>query len=287
MASMPQRGLLNTELSTEALWDIEDVEESSELLGPREAREAFCHAGLRRRFTVSLGRLGGLLSGAALAGVLVICLLRQGGGLGFSGTRDVGAKVGLSSEYSGLGSFLGIERPERANLTDAPEENLHDGNVCSDDEELFEELCYKQCRLLTDGEYPERTSSWSCWKGGASSKIFDEKVGSKIPYPCKDYDVAGDSMGNGCPHSPGACLEDEEIYLDVCYKKCSLLTNGAYPYRVAISTCCKEKGFGCLGFWNSMTDQDFSVGGGKGDGDKSTPSGMHSPLKELTEEATA
>jgi len=280
MAGRPLPGLLNTELSTEALWDVEDVEESSELLGPRGDLET---SGRARRFAISAGRLGALLSGAALAGVMVICLLRQVGDPSFAVSDHVGEKVSLSSSNSRLGVFLGLEEPERANITQSPAENMHDGNVCADDEELFGGLCYKQCSVLTGGVYPERTSSWSCWKGGDSSKIFDVKVGSKIPMPCEDYDVAGDSMGGGCPHSPGACLKDEEIFLNVCYKQCTILTNGAYPYRVAAATCCKEKGFSCLGFWNSKTDQDFRVGGGKGDGDERTPAGMHSPLESLTE----
>ena len=28
-----------------------------------------------------------------------------------------------------------------------------------------------------------------------------------------------------CPHTPGACLKDEELYLGTCFKQCSILTN--------------------------------------------------------------
>ena len=31
-------------------------------------------------------------------------------------------------------------------------EDLLDGNVCADDEELLGDLCYKKCSLLTHGE---------------------------------------------------------------------------------------------------------------------------------------
>merc|ERR1719499_2471133 len=47
----------------------------------------------------------------------------------------------------------------------APKENLKDGNVCDDKEELYGGLCYKKCSLLTQGEAPIRTSSWTCCDG--------------------------------------------------------------------------------------------------------------------------
>jgi len=265
--------------ATAALWDIEDMEDGSELelLGPRRASaEGF---GRARRLAALGARTGGLLCLLVVAGTVAICFARPGAGsLGHTRAAKVEAKVGLSSA---LGSFLGLEHSERADVKHAPSGNLHDGNVCREDEELFEGLCYKQCRLLTGGLYPVRTSSWSCWAGGNTSMIWKEKVGSKIPIPCHDFDVAGDSMGGGCPHSPGSCLENEEIHLNVCYKKCSILTKGEYPHRVAAATCCKERGIGCL--WKSITRPGFRVGGGKKSSNSSTPAGMHLPMKRLTE----
>merc|ERR1740138_2009103 len=101
---------------------------------------------------------------------------------------------------------------------------------------------------------------------------------------CHGFDVSGDVEGKGCPHSPGTCLEDEEFSLGMCYKKCSILTEGKYNYRVAAATCCEGEGLNCLEhFWHSKTSKSFATGGGSGDGDESTPGHPHLPLKALTE----
>lgn len=42
--------------------------------------------------------------------------------------------------------------------------------------------------------------------------------------PCKGLDVAGNQDWAGmCPHFPGACVENDEFSLGVCYKECALL----------------------------------------------------------------
>lgn len=161
----------------------------------------------------------------------------------------------------------------------APKEDLFDGNVCEDDEEVFGELCYKKCSLLTDGTHPIRTSPMSCCISHPclySNQLF------KVAF-CGGLAESGDLTGNGCPHAPGACLLDEEMSLGRCYKKCALLTDKAYPYRVAAGTCCKVKGAGCINLFNTKTSDDFNVGGGMGDGDPATPRDAHFPLKDLTE----
>jgi len=164
-----------------------------------------------------------------------------------------------------------------------PLEVMDDGNVCADTEEFYGGLCYKRCALLTGGEASIRTSSWTCcrqhpcvpWKQVGS-------LGSKIL--CNGFDISGDG---GCPHKPGACLLDEELYMGVCYKRCSLLTQGQYPHRTAAATCCKTTGLACLYAGNDRTNRDFDVGGGAGDGDASTPAEPHPPLQSLTEGDTA
>lgn len=161
-----------------------------------------------------------------------------------------------------------------------PVENLHDGNVCEDDEELFENLCYKKCALLTANQFCIRTSPFSCCASHPCG-FSNQKVMMRTP--CNGYDISGDTIGGGCPHQPGACLEDEELNLGICYKKCSLLTNGQYPHRVAAATCCKSQGLFCLNIFLDKTEADFAVGGGKGDGDASTPGNPHYPLTALTE----
>mmetsp|Transcript_75060 Transcript_75060/g.174064 ORF Transcript_75060/g.174064 Transcript_75060/m.174064 type:complete len:300 (+) Transcript_75060:67-966(+) len=276
--------LLDLERSTAALWDVneESSEESSELLSASSS--AWPHrSGAKSPWQTRGLRAGGLFCAFVVAGTLAMYASWPAESSTPVRTSDVGAEQVVLS--SNIGAFLDLEKAGEGGALEAnaPVTSLHDGNVCADDEEEFEGLCYKQCRLLTSGAYPVRTSSWSCYPGGNSSKIFNEKVGSKIPIPCRDFDVAGDSMGGGCPHSPGACLKDEEIFLDICYKKCSILTEGKFPHRVAAATCCKQEGIACFGFWNSQTKQEFEVGSGAGDHNGATTGQMHAPLEALTE----
>lgn len=164
----------------------------------------------------------------------------------------------------------------------APPENRHDGNVCETGEELFKGLCYKTCSLLTSGEYPLRTTPFSCCSQHPCN-LKNQKFELGL---CGGFDVAGDEAGGGCPHPPGACLENEELSLGVCYKKCGILTNNEFPYRLAAATCCKVQGLGCLDFTKTRTSKAFDVGGGEGDGDWATPASPHAPLKELTEDVS-
>lgn len=159
-----------------------------------------------------------------------------------------------------------------------PGELRHDGNPCEDNEEPHAGLCYKKCELLSDGQYPVRCSAFTC-AGSHPCTLENQHFASEIPG--EGYDVNG--LG-GWPHAPGACLTDEELFLGVCYKKCSLLTHGTFNHRTAAATCCKEEGWGCLDFLEKdWTNAAFDVGGGAGDHDKSTPGLFHVPIKNLTE----
>mmetsp|Transcript_58011 Transcript_58011/g.188789 ORF Transcript_58011/g.188789 Transcript_58011/m.188789 type:complete len:575 (+) Transcript_58011:89-1813(+) len=162
-----------------------------------------------------------------------------------------------------------------------PSEHMHDGNVCDDREEYFGGLCYAKCSALTHGQAPIRTSSWTCCKS-EPCRIWNSRgsIGGRLL--CNGFDVSGEGA---CPHKPGACLTDEELYLGVCYKKCRVLTNGAFPYRFAAATCCKVEGWGCLNSRNDEMSAAFDVGGGGGDHDASTPGFAHAPQQRLTEGA--
>jgi len=163
-----------------------------------------------------------------------------------------------------------------------PLEIMDDGNPCADSEELYGGLCYKRCALLTGGQASIRTSSWTCceqhpcypWNQHGS-------LGTRLL--CNGFDISADGS---CPHKPGVCLLDEELYMGICYKKCSLLTEGAFPHRTAAATCCKTAGIGCLNFGNDRTSKNFDVGGGAGDHDPSTPAKPHPPMLSLTEGAS-
>jgi len=152
----------------------------------------------------------------------------------------------------------GSAAPEPS-LTDLSED-LHDGNVCKRDEELHFGLCYRKCSLLTGGMDPIRTSPWTCCHEKPCT--INQKLDIGFQVACTGFAVAGD--GSSCPHLPGACLPSEELLLGVCYKKCRLLTNQAYPHRVAPATCCKSSGLSCMLFpWRRYTSAEFASGGGR------------------------
>jgi len=95
-------------------------------------------------------------------------------------------------------------------------------NLCEEDEELHIHLCYKRCDLLTDGEYPYRTTAWSCCKEKRCD--FLNQKGQKVDLrPCLGLDVAGDSRtpdgaGKRCPFAVGKCNEDEVQHHGLCVK---------------------------------------------------------------------
>jgi len=221
----------------------------------------------------------------------VLSLTRGGHAVG---TKHLGSQVNLNdASLDFYGSALGLTRETTdqesmpgiaAGATDsgddsssfAPSENLHDGNPCDDSEELLGKLCYRKCSLLAPG-YPKRTSAWTCCQEPCTWNGWTHDFGV-----CSGYSVAGPD-GTSCPHKPGVCLDNEEMHLGRCFEKCSILTNGEFPHRVAAATCCKADGVMCFNPFNDRTRPDFAVGGGHHDGDPSTPSSMHDPLKSLTE----
>jgi len=113
---------------------------------------------------------------------------------------------------------------------------------------------------LTGGMDPIRTSPWTCCSKEPCT--INQKLDIGLQVACTGFAVAGD--GSSCPHLPGACLPSEELLLGVCYKKCRLLTNHAYPHRVAAATCCKSSGLSCMLFpWYRYTSAEFASGGGR------------------------
>jgi len=189
-----------------------------------------------------------------------------------------------STAASTASTFSGVAQGVTNTLHKAtvkPQENMQDGNKCDDNEEMHAELCYKKCSLLTQGAYTHRVSAFSCCKTGECHNIFKLNTASLIP--CHGYDVSGADQSTACPHLPGTCLEDEEQFMGMCFKKCSIITDGKYPNRVGAASCCKNTGVACLDPFNDMTKGAMAVGGGSGDHDGSTPAGAHLPMTSLTE----
>lgn len=226
----------------------------------------------------------------AVGAVLLVSQVAMGRAQGGRSLRRGDAEMGLDLSSEPLGpaaqlaedlstvNYFDVSTAQDSPVVDAPQAGKNDGNSCENDEEMLSGLCYKKCSLLTQGEYPKRTSAWSCCKGDGPEEcnIFQQKVNLKI---CSGFDVGGDRAGNGCPHAAGVCLDNEELHLGRCYMKCSLIDE-EYPTRVAAATCCKaaEK-WKCLDIMNVKTRHAFDVGGGEGDGDIGTPRHAHLPLK--------
>jgi len=164
--------------------------------------------------------------------------------------------------------------------------NLQDGNPCPDDEEAFGGLCYRTCSALTEGEYPIRTTAFSCCMNEPCS-FFNSRFTSPMKY-CQGFDVGGHDQ-YGCPHGPGDCLLNEEFHMGYCYKMCAVLTDGEYPYRSSADSCCSKNDYvDCLDPNNYVSDAAFNVGGGLGDDELGEEMGrVHPPIPALAEEQTA
>jgi len=203
-------------------------------------------------------------------------------------TSDAFQKAKESFKNGSNAAFDGSEFDEEYaktlfdNLTKGlgPKMNRDNNNTCADDEEIHAGLCYKTCALLTNGSHPYRISAMSCCPNKGFCNPF--KMRSKVSI-CGGFDVAGDSQGVAkCPHSPGACLLNEEMYMGTCYAKCSDLTQGEATNRISAMTCCKKIGYKCMDPRNLNTSTSHNVGGGANDNDPTTPAGSHPPLTSLT-----
>merc|ERR1719162_1114797 len=125
-------------------------------------------------------------------------------------------------------------------------------------------LCYITCAKLTEGKYPIRSTAFSCCKE-QPCEVFNTVYSNPLSY-CSGYDVAGNfaSVGRSkvCPHKPGDCLLNEEFYMGVCYKRCSLLTEKKFNYRSSASSCCLyDSQWACMTATNTMTSADYNIGG--------------------------
>merc|ERR1712224_318495 len=68
-----------------------------------------------------------------------------------------------------------------------------------------------------------RSTSFSCCKS-LPCTVTNQNWTSPLKV-CQGYDISGDRANNACPHQRGGCFADEDMHLDLCYKKCAILTN--------------------------------------------------------------
>ncbi|CAK8995111.1 unnamed protein product [Durusdinium trenchii] len=228
-------------------------------------------------------RVAGLVGSLALVATVLALLPASGPFL----EGSLGGVVQKNNDWVMTGVFTPMSLPASVatNAALKPEENRQDGNVCADDEEKFEGICYKKCSILTQGTHKIRTTAFTCC---SADKIEDcgfsnQEVKMSI---CGGFDVAGDINGQEglCPHKKGSCYLNEEMYLGMCYKKCSDLTDGAYTHRISAFSCCNNENIlACnpfsFGTSNVKSAVSFNAGG-------KLDSSPHNPVPELTESSS-
>lgn len=238
-----------------------------------------CH---HHRQALIIGSAGALLG---LIGLLVSLAVN---GQVFGGEAVPPQATPSSAPFQAAG--YGASQGQRSATSDIlPSPDLQDGNPCGADEEYFLGLCYKKCKLLTTthvlGVHFIRKGAQSCCR---AEPCTAENTITANRLPCHGFDIAGsgsavDDDTEKCPHSPGLCLNNEELFEGLCYKKCSDLTQGEYPHRTAVETCCRSTGFVCLAPGSTKTALSLAVGGGLDCSNKLTPCVVHPPIPALAE----
>lgn len=132
---------------------------------------------------------------------------------------------------------------------------------CKDDEELFGNLCYGKCSTSFDGKYRVRCAGCTCaiTAEHCPGKPQAQVDGRDYHTDCAAFD---DSDSHAIPRGPiGGCAEHEERFMGFCFLKCSILTYGKFPNRVAMNTCNNGR---AAGDWSSGLGpcNGFGVGGG-------------------------
>lgn len=93
-----------------------------------------------------------------------------------------------------------------------------------------------------------------------------------IPMGTDDDPLSGVRPGRD-PSREGkpGCCSFEEVFGGLCYKRCSILTNGTFTNRVAPNTCCKATAINCMFPSNLWVSGVLPGSGFIVDGDGSTP----------------
>lgn len=141
-----------------------------------------------------------------------------------------------------------------------PTQNVAKEDECSDSEEVMMGMCFKKCSSWHNGQYPKRKAPFMCCHETCTS--LTDCCSLTAPIPGHGYFIEGDGT---TPSVAGTCDSNEELFLSLCYKTCSALTNDQFPKRVGPNSCCKATG-SCLNiFFNVRTRgmgcNGYGVGG--------------------------
>eukprot|EP00441_Pelagodinium_beii_P043451 CAMPEP_0197627644 /NCGR_PEP_ID=MMETSP1338-20131121/6196_1 /TAXON_ID=43686 ORGANISM="Pelagodinium beii, Strain RCC1491" /NCGR_SAMPLE_ID=MMETSP1338 /ASSEMBLY_ACC=CAM_ASM_000754 /LENGTH=387 /DNA_ID=CAMNT_0043198411 /DNA_START=19 /DNA_END=1179 /DNA_ORIENTATION=+ len=118
------------------------------------------------------------------------------------------------------------------------------GQDCEATEEKYNGVCYQKCSIVSGGQMPYRKGPMSCCKSNTPFISFFSCMLPTQSQASLDFQVGAPKNGMTTgPHPPGMsakCLSDEEEYAGTCYEKCSILTDGAFPFRTGSCSCCKD-----------------------------------------------
>jgi hypothetical protein len=164
----------------------------------------------------------------------------------------------------------------------------HRPGACLKDEELLLGVCYKQCGILTHGEYPHRVGPLTCCKDSGLSCLdfrkdktraafavgggggdHDPSTPSSAHFPQRRWTEDANSSAGKHPsdassatntgadarstlanqvvelkpdedlYDGNVCEDNEERHAGLCYKTCSILTQGQAVIRTSPWTCCE------------------------------------------------
>lgn len=139
---------------------------------------------------------------------------------------------------------------------------------CLTNEELYQNLCYKKCSILSQDMYPYRTASNSCCK--EEGPCYDTTKYKTVGLGCNGWGIGGGAAGGprACSHVPMLqCGTNEEMYPQssgLCYRKCAILTNNTRPLREGPATCAGTS-FGSEFTHGAPCDRDgFNINGNGG-----------------------
>ncbi|CAK0869174.1 unnamed protein product, partial [Prorocentrum cordatum] len=171
---------------------------------------------------------------------------------------------------------------------------------CKKIEELYGGMCYIKCSILTNGTHNYRLSGLSCCNGTSAMNCFynPSQISTKSWYA-----AGGGRFATKAPGNSTKCSNPEtEEHAGMCLKKCSLLTDGEFPYRVTVATCCKEKSLKCLqasyrktsaAFGHRMdggvppaNDEDPALQGIAGAPDEGEGPALDAPVPEATNQSS-
>jgi len=213
------------------------------------------------------GRAAGVVGGCLLVGAAVVAIVGRGT---FGSDKSLKhLRIEGSTQLNALGQLSAAEIQQESNqlrvkpdrgLGDADDDedlspeadwNPHAGWPCREGEEIFFGKCYKSCEAETNGTYPHRNDECTC--------CMDEPCVSspeRTQDDCTRFNRNIDGDRAKQPLLPDCPYANEEIFEGLCFKKCSIMTKGLFPFRSAMNTCSNGKyggnwtmGFGpCSGF---------------------------------------